>query len=532
MSKDKISDYSSTANSNTDIAAINIDEGCAPSGINNAIRALMAQLKNFQTGASGDTLTVGGVLTVTGGSASAPAITTSGDTNTGVLFPAADTVGITTNGTERVRIDSSGNLGHGITPSTWTSIDKAFEIGRAGNGIFSGGVDDLTINSNAYYNAGWKFGANGYANRFNVGSSNGQFQWFVSTASNASGSGAAASFTQAMTLDASGNLGLGVTSTTFKLHVAGTGYFTGDLRLKNSGSNTSFIRAEENSTSAAYTYATMDGRSTGYWAFSTNDTERARIDASGNVGIGTTSPTKRLQVESGSTATGGQAWSHSAGTVYARIGIVNPGTSNDTEFGTVSNNDLRLITNNTERARFDSSGNLLVGTTVLSNTERLNVTFPGSSKVGLSVDDTSATSCSVMIIRNNGTICGSISKTTTATAYNTSSDYRLKHDIAPMTGALNKVTALKPVTYKWNADNSDGQGFIAHELAEVCPDAVHGVKDAVETYIDAEGNEQTRPVYQGIDTSFLVATLTAAIQEQQAIITQLQADVAALKGQA
>ena len=65
-----------------------------------------------------------------------------------------------------------------------------------------------------------------------------------------------------------------------------------------------------------------------------------------------------------------------------------------------------------------------------------------------------------------------------------------------MTGALAKVAALKPVTYKWNADNSDGEGFIAHELQAVVPQCVTGEKDAV----DADGN----PVYQGIDVSFLV----------------------------
>jgi hypothetical protein len=77
-----------------------------------------------------------------------------------------------------------------------------------------------------------------------------------------------------------------------------------------------------------------------------------------------------------------------------------------------------------------------------------------------------------------------------------------------MTGALAKISALKPVTYKWKLNGSDGEGFIAHELAEVCPQAVIGVKDAV----DEDGN----PVHQGIDTSFLVATLTAAIQELKA----------------
>jgi hypothetical protein len=90
-----------------------------------------------------------------------------------------------------------------------------------------------------------------------------------------------------------------------------------------------------------------------------------------------------------------------------------------------------------------------------------------------------------------------------------------------MTGALARVSELKPVTYKWKADGSDGEGFIAHELAEVVPSAVTGEKDAV--------NEDGSIKPQGIDTSFLVATLTAAIQEQQAMIEELKAKVAALE---
>jgi len=110
---------------------------------------------------------------------------------------------------------------------------------------------------------------------------------------------------------------------------------------------------------------------------------------------------------------------------------------------------------------------------------------------------------------------GAINTTASSTSYVTSSDYRLKNSITPMTGALAKVALLKPVTYKWNVNGSDGQGFIAHELQAVVPECVVGEKDAV----DENGN----PKYQGIDTSFLVATLTAALQEQQAIIESLKA---------
>jgi hypothetical protein len=128
------------------------------------------------------------------------------------------------------------------------------------------------------------------------------------------------------------------------------------------------------------------------------------------------------------------------------------------------------------------------------------------------------------VFQHGGSGVGSISYNGSGVSYNTTSDYRLKEDVQPMAGALAKIAALKPCTYKWKADGSDGQGFIAHELQAVMPDCVTGAKDAV----DAEGN----PVYQGIDTSFLVATLTAAIQEQQAIITSLTARIAALEGAA
>lgn len=119
MSKDKISDYSATANSNTDIAGINIDEGCAPSGINNAIRTLMKQLKDWQSGSQD-------VYITPAGSVSAPAVTTTGDTNTGVYFPAADKVAITTGGTQAVIVDSSQNVGIGTnSPALKTEVRGA-----------------------------------------------------------------------------------------------------------------------------------------------------------------------------------------------------------------------------------------------------------------------------------------------------------------------------------------------------------------------------------------------------------------------
>jgi hypothetical protein len=132
-------------------------------------------------------------------------------------------------------------------------------------------------------------------------------------------------------------------------------------------------------------------------------------------------------------------------------------------------------------------------------------------------------------IERNGSIIGSITTTTSATAFNTSSDYRLKNDIQPMTNALAKVLQLNPVTYTWKVDGSTGEGFIAHELQAFCPNAVTGTKDETEQYADDEGVVQTRPKYQGIDTSFLVATLTAAIQELKAELDSVKSELLAVK---
>jgi len=129
----------------------------------------------------------------------------------------------------------------------------------------------------------------------------------------------------------------------------------------------------------------------------------------------------------------------------------------------------------------------------------------------------------------NGTNTGTVSTNGSTTTYGTSSDYRLKENIVPMTGALATIAQLKPCTYKWKVDGSNGQGFIAHELQAVVPDCVTGEKDAVETYLDDDGNEQTRIKPQGIDTSFLVATLTAAIQELKTIVDAQAAEIAELK---
>ena len=268
-----------------------------------------------------------------------------------------------------------------------------------------------------------------------------------------------------------------------------------------------------------------------------NGTTAVTIDTSQNVGVGTTTINDRLVVQSSSAEQG--ITIRGDGLDAIKIGMVNPSVSNDGVIGMKINNALRFITNNTERMRITSNGSLLVDTTdegiggkgVAINSQA----YLGDAYGRINIKKTFSGNVTGVNFSHNNSTVGSISYSNTATAYNTSSDYRLKENIAPMTGALEKVAQLKPVTYNWKADGSAGQGFIAHELQAAVPDCVTGEKDAVELVDikDEEGNvigQEEKPVYQGVDTSFLVATLTAAIQELKAELDATKAEVQALKG--
>jgi hypothetical protein len=213
-----------------------------------------------------------------------------------------------------------------------------------------------------------------------------------------------------------------------------------------------------------------------------------------------------------------------------QVGVNSSGK--DTRFGVLSggNGRVEFYSAGSERMRIDTSGNVLVGTTSVLG--KISLLWNSSTQQGLVLKTTSSTfnGYPVIFYNNADVASGLITQAQNSVTYGTSSDYRLKENITPMTGALAKVSALKPVTYKWKSDGSDGQGFIAHELQAVVPDCVNGEKDAVETYTDEDGNEQTRIKPQSVDTSFLVATLTAAIQELKAELDATKAEVQALKG--
>jgi hypothetical protein len=269
---------------------------------------------------------------------------------------------------------------------------------------------------------------------------------------------------------------------------------------------------------------------------STGGVARVTTDASGNVGIGTSSPGAKLDIVNGSillSNTYALAWKDSGGTARQ---ILQYFSDNSLYIDAPNGSTVfRNGASNTEKMRIDSSGNLLVGTTTQRGAGKICFDINGSVSAGIvSYPVTNSGIDAFRFLNNAGTQVGVISSSPTGTTYTTTSDYRLKENVTPMTGALEKVAALKPVTYTWKADGSAGQGFIAHELQAVVPDCVTGAKDAVETVddLDAEGRKigtKEVPRYQGVDTSFLVATLVAAIQEQQATISAMETRLAALE---
>jgi hypothetical protein len=428
---------------------------------------------------------------------------------------ASDAMRFMTANSEAMRIDSSGNVGIGTS-----SPDAPLEIegnvssttqfsGFGGLRIHNANGSAHGVTSEMYFTAGTGSSNRGAAigSQFTSAAS-GNDLYFATNGGNVSSTN---TLSERMRITSAGNVGIGTSSPQAELHVHDP---AGHAKIRLSGVASDADTFE--------IYQGIVGVTNG--GLTIRDVEasadRLVINSSGNVGIGTSSPTfaagSGLQVKgsdftstrvTGGSSTGVDFAQASDGTAYA-----------------YNRDNMPLVfgTNDAERMRIDASGNVLVATTTAVG----KFTVVGSN-FGISGETTAGANGGVtyaskrtsngiqMRFYQSSTVCGDITTNGSAVNYGSNSDYRLKENVVTDWDATTRLKQLKPSRFNFIADaDTTVDGFLAHEVQSVVPEAITGTKDAV----DADGNA----VMQGIDQSKLVPLLVKTIQELEARITALE----------
>jgi hypothetical protein len=315
--------------------------------------------------------------------------------------------------------------------------------------------------------------------------------------------------TERARISSSGNVGIGTSSPT-----SISGYTALEINNATSGAILDLAQADTMRGRLVATAATFTVESnTGIpISFSPAGTERMRIDSSGNLLVGvTTSPgSPNAQIVAGGTADAGIQLASTSGGGGLILAPGGAGTAFYTYTGAVGSESY------TERMRLDSSGNLLVGTTSNYNSAKM---FVETSALPFCVRRTAAggvgafrtgsdAGYGIAFENSSGTVAGSIYWTATLTTYATSSDARLKENIADADDASNLIDAIKVRQFDWKVDGSHQRyGMVAQELLEVAPEAVGKPADGE---------------FLGVDYSKLVPMLVKELQSLRARVAELE----------
>jgi hypothetical protein len=464
VTKAKISEYSATAGDNTDVNGTNIAEGCPPSGINDAIREVMAALKRFETGADGDSVTVGGNLVVSGsttantlsttvlqsdtisektsaagvtidgvllkdngvvtgaGTVSAPVYSTTGDTNTGIFFPAADTIAFAEGGAEAMRITSDGNVGIGTSsPNTTLEIKAPIK-------------PIIRLNGNGNNAASTNYGAIEF--------------W------NSDTSGPGQNIAASIKVLSNSNLGTG----------AG-----GQLVFSTS------VGSEPEQTEA---------------------TEAMRIEPSGNVGVGTSSPEYKLKVNSASATNGLVAAFENSGSTGAGIGFIQAGVDQfDIRMPAGSNSLAFYASGTAERMRITNAGEVLVGRTdsaagnkgaKITQTGFIEAVVEGAECFSANRKNNDGT---LMLLQQQNVTEGTISVSGTTVSYNGGHLSRWAQTTTAKDESLKKGTVLSNLDEMNVYTDSDGNPVENEQLNKVKVSDVEGDANVAGVFVNWDYDE-------------------------------------------
>jgi len=388
------------------------------------------------------------------------------------------------------------NYVDGVTSSIQTQIDAKAPIASP---TFTGTVTIPTADINAGSIDGTAIGASS--------ASTGAFTTLTATGAFTSVGIDDNADATAITIDSSENVGIGTTSPSRTFHSKGASGISTTGKFEAGGSQ---VYIQLSSTGQA------DGDS-GYIGYDssenltlfTGNTERMRIDSSGNVGIGTSTTVRKLTVnETGTSAIAHFESDQSASKVYFHD--ANTSQTYSVALGSIGDDMVFYASSGgSERMRIDSSGNLLVGTTATTPTTGGIVLYKDSTR-GIVRAGTNITAADAVAAwyNPNGKV-GQIVTSGSSTSYNTTSDSRLKENIADADDAGSKIDAIQVRQYDWKADGShQDYGMIAQELVEVAPEAVT---------VPADSEDM-----MGVDYSKLVPMLIKEIQSLRNRVAQLE----------
>jgi hypothetical protein len=488
-----------------DSVAVTVDASTAVAALQASVDASLATLapKAAPTFTSGVTLSTG-VLTVPLGAVGTPSYTFAGDTNTGVFSSGADSVSLVAGGTSRATASSSG-LG----------VTGALTVSGAG-----------TIGSTLGVTGAATFGSTlGVTGALTV----------ASVASSGAVSGTTLAASGAATLSST----LGVTgATTLSSTLGVTGAVTASSTVTAAG----VILGPAGSVSApSHSFSGdpntgMYGPGSDILRLATGGVDRLSIDASGNVGVGYTTPPsytdhKVLTVKGPASGTGTGSLRVEGGTTTKQGIFQVSGASGDVVLGTDATSNttggLHLYAGGAVRqvisaggcARINQTTSDTPGYSTDSALLGVGLGFNGNSgRVFISQDAfsnwTMNTTGTLIAFNQGATAVGNISITGSTTSFNTSSDYRLKTSVEALTGAVDRLAALKPSRFRFKAQPANApkiDGFLAHEVSGIVPEAVTGTKDGA--------------TMQGLDLSKIVPLLVGAVQELSIRLNAAEASI-------